>query len=216
MIIGDFNSEGLAHSYQNEPPGYSEPQILYKYRHEGFIPPNNAIVWSVDPPFYIVSGQGTLEITLRLVPELSYDCYKIVSGRTVYPYANINIKVGNLFESRNLYYKQGPTWLIEGNKKPIIEISPLTGKVIQKIETYTIIPKYNQIGYPPKCATLPDSYTFKIKNGKIMKFYGGIPPHGNPMVDIFWYKTGSTYLSFYSSWIKDTIKFPNTININVS
>lgn len=49
-----------------------------------------------------------------------------------------------------------------------------------------------------------------------MNFYGGTPPHGNPMVDIFWYETGSTYLSFYSSWTKETTTFPTTMSIYVS
>jgi hypothetical protein len=126
----------------------------------------------------------------------------------------ISLELGKWQEGTIIYYKRGPKWKIEGNTNPKIRFN--NGKIVQNIETYTIIPEYDQTGNPPHCSTLPDNYSFKIKNGKIMNFYGGTPPHGNPKVDIFWYDSGPAYLSFYSSWTKEETTFPTTMDIYVS
>lgn len=64
---------GLPHSYMNKPPNFSEPQIIYNLSYEGFmknIPENHSgkheIIWSVEPPLYILSGQNTYNINCEL------------------------------------------------------------------------------------------------------------------------------------------------------
>lgn len=218
MIIPNINiNDGLEHSYQNEPPGYSEPQSLFYFHYDGIFntrPGTRYYNWTVNPPFIIVSGQGLSAITCQLLPQLNTEKEPIVNALNLtyvdYKYSTLTLKVGPWEETLNLYYKQGPLWKIEGNKTPIINEGEKT------IETYTLIPQYNQIGYPPKNETNPDSYSFKIKNGKVIKFHGGIPPTNKPMVDIWWYEKGSGYLSFYSAWKNESLKFPNTINIIIS
>lgn len=212
MIIGDFDDKGLSHSYQNAPPGYSEPQLLYHYHYEGWVSGSSQsigkpYIWNIEPPFYIIEGQGTNSITCELMPINTENCSELKSSV-------ISLQLGKWQEGTTIYYKRGPKWKIEGNKTPKILI--ISGKTIKNIETYELIPNYDQTGFPTKCATNPENYTFSIKNGEIINFYGNIPPNGNPKVDIFWYQTGSTYLSFYSSWTKEKIKFPTTIDIYVS
>jgi hypothetical protein len=217
MILGDFRVTGLEHSYQIEPPGYSQPQKTYYYYYDGFMTRRPGPIfyeWEVGPPFFIISGQGTSGITLELIPTLYKTREKEISGITRYNFAELNLKIGKWKETRNLYYKNGPLWKIVGNRNP--KITYFNDKPLEKRETYSIIPLYDQSGIPPKYNTEPSSYTFHIKNGKVMKFYGNIPPLGVPMVDIFWYKEGPTYLTFYSHWDDDTTKFPNTLDIYVS
>jgi len=219
MIISNYNIEqGLEHSYPNTPPNYSDPQILYTFTYEGIMtserflnshPGEKIFTWTINPPFFIISGQGSTQITCELIPKLNInkEIEKTAVRKlkyTKYEYSELNLTVEKYSESINLYYKQGPLWKIEGNKTPTINTT----------ETYTLIPKYIQTGYPPKNKT-NDSYTFTLTNGKVMKIHGNIPPNGNPLVDVFWYSTGSTYLSFYSTWENEQTKFPNTIGIYV-
>lgn len=49
----------------------------------------------------------------------------------------------------------------------------------------------------------------------MVKFHGNLPPNGNPMIDILWYNPGTAYIAFYSSWLDEPIKFPNTLGIYV-
>lgn len=203
----------LAHSYQIHPPKYSEPQLLYTFYYEGFLKGSNRETtynWTIDPPFYILSGQGTSIITLELLPKLNKDQEPIITKNNIkyrdYKYSNLNLQMGNWKESRNLYYKQGPLWKIEGNKNPKINTK----------ETYKITPQYNQIGNPPKNSTNFNFYNLDVKNGKVNSFHGGVPPYGTPLVDITWYQTGPAYLSFYSSWNNEPTLFPNTLDIYVS
>ena len=220
----DFDDEGVQHSYPNTPPGYSDPQIIYNFHYSGFL--KNTIYeknynWEVSPPWYIISGQNSAIVTCQLMPKFTKNRERIVTGarKIVYRdinYSELNLTMGKWKETLNLYYKQGPLWKIEGNKNPKITYSQATGKIEQKIETYTLIPQYDQSGYPPKNATDPNTYSFDIKNGKIIKFHGTNPPNGNPMIDVFWYETGPAYLSFYSNWKDETLKFPNTLDIYVS
>jgi len=217
MIIGSFDNNGLNQSYPNIPPGYSEPQLLYNFHYEGFITQmskTNNFIWSIDPPFYIYSGQGTSGITLQLMPTTSKYCSTL-------NYSTISLTIsgtgqirGQWHENEIIYYKHGAKWEISGNTFPTIKLS--SGTTIKTVETYELIPQYDQSSYPPNCSTLPDSYSFSIKNGEIVKFYGNIPPYGNPLIDVFWYRTGKTYLSFYSSWANETCKFPTTLDIFVS
>lgn len=212
MIKGDFNENGLSHSYPNLPPNHSNPQILYHYQFEGWVSGSSQAIgkpyiWNIEPPFYILEGQGTNKITCELLPINTISCSGLSSSI-------ISLELGKWQEGTTIYYKQGPKWRIEGNIRPKIRFT--NNKIVPNIETYTIIPEYDQLGNPPHCSTLPDNYSFKIKNGKIMNFHGGTPPHGTPKVDIFWYNTGSTYLSFYSSWTKEETTFPTTLDIYVS
>jgi hypothetical protein len=210
----DFDDKGLSHSYPTTPPNYSSPQIIYEFSYEGLIdqlPGPKNYIWSVNPPFYILTGQGTKTITCELIPQLNINNDQILKPNTKisykdYKYCELNLQIGKWKETLNLYYKQGPLWKIEGNKNP----------KINTVETYTLIPQYNQTGFPPKNSTDPNRYNFNIKNGKVTKLHGGIPPTGNPMVDILWYQSGSSYLSFYSAWSDEPITFPNTISIYVS
>ena len=210
----DFDDKGLNHSYPNTPPGYSNPQIIYDFHYEGLVtklPGAKNYIWAVNPPFFILSGQGTSGITCELIPMLVKDREEIKTGPRKLQYrdlkfSELNLEIGRWKETLNLYYKQGPLWKIDGNRNP----------KINSTETYTLIPQYNQTGYPAKYTTDPNSYSFNIKNGKVVKFHGGIPPNGNPMVDILWYQSGASYLSLYSCWTNETVKFPNTMNIYVS
>lgn len=209
----EIENGALEHSYQIQPPGYSTPQILYSYYYKGFITSiagPKTYIWTVDPPFYIVSGQTTINITLELRPQLNINQETIVGeGKTKhrdYKYCKLNLQIEHWSEYRELYYQQGPIWKITGNK------FPKTGTT----ETYTLTPKYDQTGYPPKNSTDFNFYSFDVKNGKVMKFHGGVPPYGIPLVDIYWYQAGTSYLSFYSSWKNEAIKFPNTLDILVS
>lgn len=238
MIIPEYDKHfeyedyGLDHSYQIEPPSYSEPQILYNFYYSGgtmdvlSLSGTKELIWAVKEPFYIVSGQGTTNITLALSPILTKDREPIitVTGITTIKYTyrqldhcdlTLTIKRNNVIiweDVLNLYYKQGSIWKIEGNKNP----------KINTIETYTISPLYIQSGNPPKNTTHPDSYSFKVKDGKVKKIYGGTAPINGAWinnflkVDIEWYKSGYTYLSFYSAWTNEKIKFPNTIGITVT
>lgn len=222
-----FEDFGLTHSYINTPPGYTNPQILYKFHYEGIISklPNSQYVWSIDPPFFIIDGQGTNTVTLELQPKLTKDREDIIQVTGItgikytyreLKYCSLNLKMntvkGIFTDVLDLKYKQGPLWKIEGNRNP----------QINKVTTYTLIPQYDQIGFPPKNTTDPNSYSFDIKNGRIIKFYGGNAPKNNkwtnnfPMIDVEWYQIGSAYLSFYSSWTNEIVKFPNTLGIIVS
>lgn len=215
--VYDFDNNGIAHSYPNTPPGYSDPQILYSFKYEGFMtlrPGPKTYTWSVNPPFHIISGQGTIKVTCQLMPMVTKEREKVISGIPRLDYSELNLSVDKWKETLNLYYKKGPYWKIEGNKTPIIKYSS-NGKVIETIETYTLVPQYDQSGVPPKYSTSIDSYSFNIKNGKIMQFYGTNPPLGNPKIDVFWYSPGPAYLSFYSAWSDDLIKYPNTLDIYV-
>lgn len=207
----------LAHSYPNNPPLFSSPEILYYFHYEGFLLGTQwgkNFNWSIEPPFYIVAGQGTSRIACELIPKLTTQQEPIKTGSRQliwrdYDFRELNLELGTAgkFKSTlNLYYKQGPLWKIEGNKNP----------KINTVETYTLIPQYDQTGHPPKNTTDPNSYSFNIKNGRVVNFHGGIPPIGNPLVDILWYQSGPTYLSFNSTWTNEVVKFPNTINIYVS
>jgi hypothetical protein len=214
----DLDTKGIAHSYQNSPPGYSEAQTLFTFKYEGLLDEFNFIgqeqkdyVWTVNPPFFIVEGQGTNTIKCEQIPLLTKEREQIiyVNKTPIYrdlKYSDLNLKISRWEESINLYYRQGPLWKIDGNTNP----------KINTIETYTIIPLYNQKGSPPKNITNNNSYSFNIKNGKVVKFYGDTPPHGNPIVDILWYDKGTSYISFYSAWQNETLKFPNTLNVYVS
>lgn len=219
MIKGDSDNNILTHSYPNKPPEYSTPQVLYKYHYEGPLTTTNYI-WTINPPFYILEGQGTSGITIELYPKNSTSREKIISGVTILEYCELNLQIDSWKESLYLYYKVGPSWKIEGNKFPQITI--ISGKTVKSTETYKIIPKYDQSGYPAKYSTYPDSYSFYLDKGKIVNFYGGVPPkylwYGEqyPMVDIFWYTTGATSLTFYSSWTNEKEKFPITIPIYIS
>lgn len=223
--VYDVDDKGLAHSYPMHPPGYSAPQLIYSFYYSGIVTKipgwTKNHIWTVDPPFFILSGQGTSGITCELIPKLLINREPIKIGirklkwRDI-KYSELNLQIGKWKETLNLYYKQGPLWKIEGNTNPKIEISPVTGKVIKKIETYTLVPKYDQSGYPPKNETDPKSYSFDIKNGTISSFYGDNPPKGNPKVDIIWHTSGPSYISFYSAWKGETVKFPNTQDIYVS
>lgn len=222
MIIPEYDKnftkdDILAHSYPNNPPGYSDPEILYYFHYEGFLTGTQwgkNFEWSVEAPFYIIDGQGTSRISCQLMPNLIKNQEPIKTGARQliwrdYSYRELNLQVGTAGKWKgtlNLYYKQGPLWKIEGNKNP----------KLNSIETYTLIPQYDQTGYPPKNTTDPNSYSFNIKNGKVMSFHGGTPPNSYPMVDILWYQTGASYLSFYSTWTNEVVKFPNTTNIYVS
>ncbi len=209
----DYDDKGLQHSYPKEPPGYSSPQILYTFHFDGIVsrlPGPKIYNWEVSPPFYILSGQTTTDITCELIPKLITDREPIITGARKIEYRDIkfselNLTCGKWKETLNLYYKQGPLWKINGNRTP----------KVQTVETYELVPQYNQTGFPPKNSTDPNSYSFVVKNGKVMKFHGGIPPIGNPLVDILWYSTGPSYLSFYSTWSNEKIKFPNTLDIIV-
>lgn len=210
----DFDDKGLAHSYQDEPPGYSNPKILYTFKYEGLVDRINKpkdYIWTVNPPFFIVNGQGTKNITLQMIPELTKEresILNVIRNLTFrdLKYSELNIKVLKWDETLNLYYRQGPLWKIEGNRNP----------KKSKIETYKIIPQYDQSGFPPKNKTNINSYSFMVKNGKVINFYGGTPPNNYPIVDILWYEKGPSYLSFYSAWENETLKFPNTLDIYVS
>jgi len=211
----DFDDKFLAHSYPNTPHGYTEPQILYSFYYEGFLtelPGAKFYTWSVDLPFIIVSGQSTSQVTCQLLPILSKNQEEIKYGsRKIsyrdYKFSELNLKIeyvgkaGQWFDVLNLYYSQGPIWKIDGNKNP----------KINTIETYTLKPDYNQIGNPPKNSTDPNNYKFNLKNGVVVKNHGDIPPRGNPKVDILWTEKGSGYLSFYSSWKNEKLKFSNTL-----
>lgn len=297
MILGTFNDRGLTHSYPNTPPGFSEPQILYHYHYEGWVPSSaqargKPYIWNIEPPFYILSGQGTSGITCELKPvttnlcifgldyeTTSADCLEIPTTHStkIYMnsspnlsyrgnqdvivshddehkfyahvasynkqtgqfilssiknvgtgtfcswnirlagnenYSNVTLQLGKWNEGTAVYYKSGPKWRIEGNMNP--KVRKVNNKIVQSTETYTLIPEYDMSGNPPRCATDPNNYQFNIKNGKVMNFHGGVPPHGNPQIDIFWYQTGSTYLSFYSSWMNEEVTFPTTVDIYVS
>lgn len=238
MIIPEYDENllyednGLNHSFQYSPEGYSEPQDIYKFYYKGDtldvlkLPGEKNITWSIDYPFYILNGQGTTGVTIALLPVLTQDREKIiiVSGLTQMKYSYRNLKYCPLTfkiskcdqikweETLNLKYKQGPLFKIEGNMYPKKDI----------IETYTIIPKYFQNGYPPKNIINNDSFEFKIKGGRVKKIYGGVSPYNCEWkdnfvkVDIEWYEYGSGYLSFYSSWKNEKLKFPNTLKINVN
>lgn len=212
--VFDFDDKGIPHSYINTPPGYSTPQIIYNFRYEGLmdrLPGPKNYIWSINPPFYILAGQGTSNINCELRPVLNTEQERILKAERKliyreYKYCELNLTIGKWKETLNLYYKQGPLWKIEGNKNP----------KINTIETYTLIPQYNQIGNPPKNFSDPNRYIFNIKNGKVTKTYGEIPPHGNPKIDVLWYETGAAYLSFYSAWLTEPVTFPNTVDIYVS
>jgi hypothetical protein len=224
------DDKGLAHSYPNFPPNYSEPQITYSFTYDGFM--NNVSVpllfnWSVQPPFYILSGQNTKTITLELKPSLTKDREGFISGSNVtykkLKYSDLNLEIiyeppttkpRILKDSINIYYRQGPLWKIQGNKFPKIKLNT-SGKP-ETIETYELIPQYDQTGFPPKNITEHNSYTFVIKGGTVKKFYGGIPPTGTPLVDILWHTPGSGYLAFYSTWTSESVKFPNVLDIFIS
>ena len=204
MIISenfDIIYNNIEHSYINTPPGYSTPQKLYNFSYKGST--LTEYIWSVDPPFFILTGQNTPKITCELIPKLSKN-----------KECNFSILKLNNEESITINYTEGPKWKIEGNKNPKIEM--IDNKYIPTVETYTLIPQYDQTGYPPKNSTDPNSYNLNIKNGKIVNFHGGIPPTGNPTVDIEWFNSGSSYLSFYSSWTNGYIKYPNTLDIYIS
>lgn len=219
-----------AKPYANNIQGFLHPQLLYNCYYNGFVsnmPGTKTYIWSIDLPFEIIDGQGTTGVTCQLTPVLStnreeiiMDKYKNIRYRN-YKFAELNLqiinstKVGKWKETLNLYYTQGPLWKLQGNIYPTIKKSK-DGKVIKSIETYTLIPIYDQIGHPPKNSTDPNSYSFKLDNGSVTNFYGDIPPKGNPKVDIFWNQTGSTYLTFYSAWTNDKLLFANTFNIYVS
>ena len=207
----DFDNNGIPHSYPNTPPGYSEPQLIYEFHYDGMLKNtqwDKNYNWSVEPPFYIKSGQGTSGITCELLPILSKEREKILEGpRNLswrdYKYCELNLKINTWSETLNLYYKQGPLWKIEGNK------TPKSGTT----ETYTLLPQYDQTGYPPKYSTDTLSYSFNIKNGNVTQFHGVNPPKGNPKIDIFWHTVGPGYVSFYSAWNDDSLKFPNTLGV---
>ena len=216
----DFDDKFLAHSYPNTPQGYTEPQILYSFYYDGFLndlPGAKWCTWSVDLPFIIVSGQSESIVTCQLLPVLSKNQENMIYGARKlsyrdYKYSVLNLKLdysgkaGTWEEPFNLYYSQGPIWKIVGNKFP----------KLNTIETYTLIPDYNQVGYPPKNSTDFNNYIFNLKNGVVMKNHGDIPPRGNPKVDILWTEKGSGYLSFYSSWTNEKLRFPNTLDVYVS
>ena len=220
----DYDDKGLAHSYPVTPPGYSDPQVFYNFHYEGFL--KNTIydknyTWTVDPPFHIISGQNTSGITCQLMPKLEKEQEKIITGARKlayrdYKFSELNLQIGKFKETLNLYYKTGPLWKIVGNTNPTLTYSPATGRINQNIETYTLIPQYDQSGVPPKNLTETTTYSFNIKNGKVMQFYGTNPPNGYPMIDVFWYSPGPAYISFYSSWKGETVKFPNTLGIYVT
>ena len=205
----DFDDKGIAHSYPNTPPSYTSPQILYSFHYEGFLKNtqwDRDYTWTVNPPFFILSGQNDHVITCELIPSLNIAEEQILTGDRKlmwrdYNYCELNLKMATWEETLNLYYKQGPRWKIEGNKIP----------KLNSVETYTLIPQYQTDKY----STNPITYSFNVKNGKVMSFHGGVPPNGNPMVDILWYGSGSSYLSFYSSWSDESTKFPNTLGILV-
>ena len=70
----DFDDKGIPHSYPINPIGYYKPQILYTFSYEGILDIRNNYknyIWSVEPPFYILSGQSTREITCELIPILT-------------------------------------------------------------------------------------------------------------------------------------------------
>ena len=218
----DFDDNGIPHSYPNTPPGYSDSQILYNFHYEGtFSAQTVTYEWSVNPPFYILSGQSTLSITCQQMPMVTKERENVISGITIMSYSDLNLTITYnntpIYESLNLYYKKGPYWKIDGNKTPILKYDSTgsTAKLIKSIETYTLIPQYDQTGYPPKYSTNINSYSFDIKNGKVMQFYCTNPPYGYPKVDIMWYSPGPAYLSFYSAWSDYSVKFPNTLDIYV-
>jgi hypothetical protein len=215
--VYDFDNNGIAHSYPNTPPGYSNPQILYSFTYDGMLKNTQwckNYTWKVDPPFHIISGQNESKVTCQLMPMLTKERENIIKGIKRLNYSELNLTLGTWKETLNLYYNKGPYWKIEGNKSPIIKYSS-NGKPIESIETYTLVPLYDQSGVPPKYSTDRDSYSFNIKNGKVMQFYGTNPPLGYPKVDIFWYLPGPAYLSFYSAWSDYSVKFPNTLDIYV-
>jgi hypothetical protein len=191
----DFDDKFLAHSYPNTPHGYTEPQILYSFYYEGFL---------TELP------GAKLPILSKNQEEIIYGARKLVYRDYKFSVLNLKIeyvgKAGEWYEAFNLYYSQGPIWKIQGNKNP----------KLNTIETYTIIPDYNQIGNPPKNSTNPNNYKFNLKNGAVVKNYGDIPPRGNPKIDILWTEKGSGYLSFYSSWTNEKLRFPNTLSVYVS
>ena len=207
--IYDFDDKGISHSYPNTPPGYSDPQILYKFHYEGNL--KNTIYesnynWDVNPPFYILSGKNEKIVTCELIPQLNTKQENILKGERKltwrdYKYIELNLSFKVWKETLNLYYKQDPLWKIEGNKTPSLNTT----------ETYTITPLYDTKNY----STNINTYSFNVKNGTVMKFHGGIPPYGKPIVDILWHTKGSSYLSFYSSWSDEPDKFPNTLGIYV-
>ena len=170
MIFGDFRTTGLEHSYQIEPPGYSQPQKLYHYYYKGFmLDRSKNFVWKVGPPFFIIDGQGTSGITIEMIPTLSKYREKEISGITRLHYTELDLQIDRWKETRNLYYRNGPLWKIIGNKTPTITY--FKNNPIETRETYTMIPLYEQNGYPPKYSTgtpCVDNYNFKLKNGKIL------------------------------------------------
>lgn len=217
----EYDDKGLQHSYPETPPSYSEPQILYSFTYDGFmnnLPGNKIFNWSVNLPFLIVSGQSTKIITIQQLPILTREREPIINTSTVsyrdIKYSDLNLDINGVKCSMNLYYRQGPLWKIEGNKSPKITYSS-DGKP-QTIETYKLIPQFNTNGNPPKNIINTESYNFVVKNGTVVKLYGNNPPNGYPLVDILWHTKGSGYISFYSSWDDDYVKFPNTTSIIVS
>ena len=139
----DFDDRGIAHSYPNEPPGYSTPQILYSFHYDGFmtkLPIPKNYKWEVNHPFYILSGQNTSNITCELMPKLVKNREDSITGLTQLNYTHstitgltqltsykytwlayceLNLEISSSWkETLNLYYKQGPLWKIEGNKIP--------------------------------------------------------------------------------------------------
>lgn len=214
----DDDEKGLQHSYHNTPPLYSEPQILYSYTYDGFMNdiPNNIFTWNVNYPFVIVSGQGTNTITLQQYPVLTTQRENIIKTNTVsyrnLKYSDLDLDLNGLKESINLYYRQGPLWKIEGNKYPKLTYSS-DGRS-QTIETYKLIPLFNT-DLSKNNIINTESYNFVIKNGNLIKLYGDNPPNGYPLIDVLWHTKGSGYISFYSSWDDDYVKFPNTMSIAV-
>lgn len=215
----DYDDKGLPHSYTKAPPLYSEPQTLYSYTYDGFMnnmPGDKVYTWKVNYPFEILSGQGTKTITVQQFPILTREREPIVKTNTAtyrdLKYSDLDLNINGLKESMNLYYRQGPLWRIDGNKSPIIKYS--TDGKPNTIETYTIIPLYNIKSSNNIINT--ESYNFVIKNGLVLKVYGDNPPLGNPKVDILWHTKGQGYISFYSSWKDDYVKFPNTTHVIIS
>jgi len=225
-----FDDKGLGHSYQIFPPNYSEPQITYSYKYDGFM--NNVtdtiiFNWSVQSPFYIISGQNTNVVTLELKPPLTKNREEIISGSTIsyknLKYSDLNLeikfappttKLGILKDSMNLYYRQGPLWKVVGNKFPKIKLNS-NGRS-ETIETYKLIPLYTQSDTTPKNITDFNSYSFVIKGGTVKKFHGGVTPNNVPLVDILWHTPGIGYIAFYSTWSQETVKFPNVLDIFIS
>lgn len=220
----------LAEPYTNNIQNFINPKAIYNCYYDGFVSKligSKTYTWSIDLPFHIIEGQGTTGVTIQLVQILSknreeiiMDKYKNIRYRD-FKFAELNLtisnstKVGKWCETLNLFYAQGPLWKIQGNLFPKIKKSQ-DGKVIKSIETYTLIPQYNQTSYPPKNSTDSNSYSFDLDHGTVTTFHGGVPPKENPKVDIFWNQTGSTYLTFYSAWTSDKLLFSNTFNIYVS